>query len=331
MEETISLIFHGLKKVKELELNLPNYLANQPPHLLSSSLEEIITIFVEAKERLVTSHESSSQRVAMQNIDASLQEWVIRSGETKLLGGKAGEVSDQIMCRKDLDQGCSSTPFRNSNVNQAMEVSDSGKLPITCSSLQRPRRRQDEEDRRTVRVAAPRMGNTDIPPDDNFSWRKYGQKEILGSRFPRAYYRCTHQKLYNCPAKKQVQRLDDDPYMFLVTYRGSHSCYTSAAAVPTTSTEMIIATTTTTGITTTDQSNVVTTSTSGLSLNPLPLDRWLSVQVSVGGSSLSHRYDKETEYAAGVVDMADAMFNSGSSGGNNTMEFIFPSQHPPQS
>ncbi|AEC09871.1 WRKY DNA-binding protein 55 [Arabidopsis thaliana] len=45
----------------------------------------------------------------------------------------------------------------------------------------------------------------------------------------RAYYRCTHQKLYNCPAKKQVQRLNDDPFTFRVTYRGSHTCYNSTA------------------------------------------------------------------------------------------------------
>nr|GMD57729.1 WRKY transcription factor 55 [Ipomoea batatas] len=28
------------------------------------------------------------------------------------------------------------------------------------------------------------MGNVDIPPEDGYTWRKYGQKEILGSRFP---------------------------------------------------------------------------------------------------------------------------------------------------
>lgn len=36
-----------------------------------------------------------------------------------------------------------------------------------------------------MRVSAPRMGNLELPPEDGFTWRKYGQKEILGSRFPR--------------------------------------------------------------------------------------------------------------------------------------------------
>lgn len=45
--------------------------------------------------------------------------------------------------------------------------------------------RKDDADKRSIRVPAPQMGNTEIPPEDGFTWRKYGQKEILGSRFPR--------------------------------------------------------------------------------------------------------------------------------------------------
>ena len=36
-------------------------------------------------------------------------------------------------------------------------------------------------------VPAPQFGNTEMPPEDGFTWRKYGQKEILGSKFPRFY------------------------------------------------------------------------------------------------------------------------------------------------
>lgn len=46
-------------------------------------------------------------------------------------------------------------------------------------------KRKEEGDRRKVQVAAPQFGNTDIPPEDGFTWKKYGQKEILGSLFPR--------------------------------------------------------------------------------------------------------------------------------------------------
>ncbi|KAL5856511.1 hypothetical protein ACOSQ3_003969 [Xanthoceras sorbifolium] len=65
-----------------------------------------------------------------------------------------------------------------------------------------------------------------IPPDDGYSWRKYGQKDILGAKYPRSYYRCTYRQTKGCSATKQVQRLDDDPTMFEVTYRGVHTCLT---------------------------------------------------------------------------------------------------------
>ncbi|XP_040380569.1 probable WRKY transcription factor 53 [Oryza brachyantha] len=89
------------------------------------------------------------------------------------------------------------------------------------------RRRRESGEKVRVMVAAQRTGNTELPPDDGYTWRKYGQKDILGSRYPRSYYRCTHKNYYGCEAKKKVQRLDDDPFTYEVTYCGSHSCLTS--------------------------------------------------------------------------------------------------------
>ncbi|XP_031115928.1 probable WRKY transcription factor 30 [Ipomoea triloba] len=60
--------------------------------------------------------------------------------------------------------------------------------------------------------------------DDGYSWRKYGQKDILGARYPRGYYRCTHRHAQGCLATKQVQRSDEDPTIFDITYRGRHTC-----------------------------------------------------------------------------------------------------------
>ncbi|XP_059629096.1 probable WRKY transcription factor 30 [Cornus florida] len=62
------------------------------------------------------------------------------------------------------------------------------------------------------------------PLDDGFNWRKYGQKDILGAKYPRGYYRCTHRNVQGCLATKQVQRSDEDPTIFEITYRGRHTC-----------------------------------------------------------------------------------------------------------
>ncbi|KAG8077430.1 hypothetical protein GUJ93_ZPchr0007g4507 [Zizania palustris] len=65
--------------------------------------------------------------------------------------------------------------------------------------------------------------------DDGLSWRKYGQKDILGAKYPRSYFRCTHRHTQGCHASKQVQRADGDPLLFDIVYHGNHTCAQAAA------------------------------------------------------------------------------------------------------
>lgn len=60
--------------------------------------------------------------------------------------------------------------------------------------------------------------------DDGHAWRKYGQKLILNASHPRNYYRCTHKFDQGCQATKQVQRTEEEPPMYQITYHGNHSC-----------------------------------------------------------------------------------------------------------
>lgn len=61
----------------------------------------------------------------------------------------------------------------------------------------------------------------DGPPSDMWAWRKYGQKPIKGSPYPRGYYRCSSSK--GCCARKQVERSCTDPSMLIVTYTSDHN------------------------------------------------------------------------------------------------------------
>ncbi|KAH7422787.1 hypothetical protein KP509_12G025600 [Ceratopteris richardii] len=56
------------------------------------------------------------------------------------------------------------------------------------------------------------------PSDDGYNWRKYGQKQVKGSEFPRSYYKCTYP---NCSVKKKVERSHDGQVTEIV-YKGEH-------------------------------------------------------------------------------------------------------------
>ncbi|KAJ1384211.1 WRKY domain [Sesbania bispinosa] len=67
---------------------------------------------------------------------------------------------------------------------------------------------------------------SEAPIEDGHQWRKYGQKTILNTQYPRNYYRCTHKYDQDCKATKQVQRVQEDPPLFKTTYYGHHTCRT---------------------------------------------------------------------------------------------------------
>ncbi|CAN7058343.1 unnamed protein product [Brassica oleracea var. botrytis] len=61
--------------------------------------------------------------------------------------------------------------------------------------------------------------NVDKPADDGYNWRKYGQKQVKGSEFPRSYYKCTNP---GCPVKKKVERSLDGQVTEII-YKGQHN------------------------------------------------------------------------------------------------------------
>ncbi|XP_022635993.1 WRKY transcription factor 55 isoform X2 [Vigna radiata var. radiata] len=309
MEEVINSIRRASELVQNLQQDLPN-LANQP-ETLSLSIDQITQAFTDAKEKLllISRHTQTSESPPMllhettpqqPQMDATLiQEWLRSSHAVTMdqmfqmqLASMAGrEVEDsERTIGSEGDQG------------QGIHASSS-----------RPRRsREGNQEKKKILVPAPQFGNTEMPPEDGFTWRKYGQKEILGSKYPRSYYRCTHQKLYECQAKKMVQRLDHNANIFEVTYRGKHTCHMSSTAPSSVPPEHIL-------VDITQNTNTISSQLSpSVNLTLHPATATAATTSARGGPSTS-RYAGDYP----VLDMADAMFNSGSSSGNNSMEFLF--------
>ncbi|XP_014498138.1 probable WRKY transcription factor 33 isoform X1 [Vigna radiata var. radiata] len=55
--------------------------------------------------------------------------------------------------------------------------------------------------------------------EDGYNWRKYGQKQVKGSEYPRSYYKCTQP---NCLVKKKVERSHDGQITEII-YKGNHN------------------------------------------------------------------------------------------------------------
>ncbi|KAL0905841.1 hypothetical protein M5K25_024281 [Dendrobium thyrsiflorum] len=82
-------------------------------------------------------------------------------------------------------------------------------------TIYRSKKRRNQQKRVVCKVPADGLAA------DMWAWRKYGQKPIKGSPYPRGYYRCSSSK--GCLARKQVERSRTDPAMFVITYTGDHN------------------------------------------------------------------------------------------------------------
>ncbi|KAE8658717.1 WRKY transcription factor 22 [Hibiscus syriacus] len=86
-------------------------------------------------------------------------------------------------------------------------------------------KRRKSQAKKVVCIPAPASANSrssgEVVPSDLWAWRKYGQKPIKGSPYPRGYYRCSSSK--GCSARKQVERSRTNPNMLVITYTSEHN------------------------------------------------------------------------------------------------------------
>ncbi|XLR59758.1 hypothetical protein S83_010430 [Arachis hypogaea] len=102
-------------------------------------------------------------------------------------------------------------------------VDNTGPVVVQISAPVNKRRKSQAKKSICIPAAAAptsRQGG-EVVPSDLWAWRKYGQKPIKGSPYPRGYYRCSSTK--GCPARKQVERSRTDPNMLVITYTSEHN------------------------------------------------------------------------------------------------------------
>nr|QOV04257.1 WRKY transcription factor 22 [Nymphaea micrantha] len=105
---------------------------------------------------------------------------------------------------------------QSSSSSSPLHLNHQKPLPLSASASQgRPKRRKSQQKKVVRHVPAEGLSS------DVWAWRKYGQKPIKGSPYPRGYYRCSSSK--GCSARKQVERSKTDPEMFVVTYTSEHN------------------------------------------------------------------------------------------------------------
>ncbi|KAL6998525.1 hypothetical protein U1Q18_008654 [Sarracenia purpurea var. burkii] len=114
---------------------------------------------------------------------------------------------------------CSTTDAVSQIPADGLKFDDSGES--RKASVVKDRRRCFKKSRKASETCT-RLAPTLI--DDGHSWRKYGQKVIFNAKHPRSYYRCTHKYEQGCQATKQVQKTEDYPPMYRITYHAHHTC-----------------------------------------------------------------------------------------------------------
>ncbi|WOL16327.1 hypothetical protein Cni_G25114 [Canna indica] len=213
MDDILRHVFDACNLSRELEatIHMSVDLAADA-HYLLGSCKEIVGAFSKVTDEL-----SSIQRLSYCNSQMHLVDTGAGAGDSFHACGPLQMVSETEPPVAEFSGGSTCT----NAANTAPSV-----RKLEGPSVQKSLRKRKEG---TIVKRVLSLPNMESPPDDGYAWKKYGQKEILNSKFPRSYYHCSHKYHYGCEAKKQVQRLDDDPWTLEVSYRGTHTCQSSLA------------------------------------------------------------------------------------------------------
>lgn len=100
------------------------------------------------------------------------------------------------------------------NITSDLKVSSS-----VASNAKHSQPSDDREEGEGDQRELPSMAAAGASSEDGYNWRKYGQKQVKGSEYPRSYYKCTHP---NCQVKKKVER-SHEGHITEIIYKGNHN------------------------------------------------------------------------------------------------------------
>ncbi|MED6107708.1 hypothetical protein PIB30_016538 [Stylosanthes scabra] len=102
-------------------------------------------------------------------------------------------------------------------MSRSDEAGDESTLPknVTLGEEDTGRQPVLEKDQKETMLATGAVRTS----EDGYNWRKYGQKQVKGSEYPRSYYKCTQP---NCQVKKKVERSHDGQITEII-YKGTHN------------------------------------------------------------------------------------------------------------
>lgn len=140
----------------------------------------------------------------------------IARGSSSFMKTDCGLMSNEMIINNNV----------SSSSNTKDEFLDNCTSGTQITSLESPgNKRRKSQAKKVVCIPAPTGAHSrqsgEVVPSDLWAWRKYGQKPIKDSPYPRGYYRCSSSK--GCSARKQVERSRTDPNMLVITYTSEHN------------------------------------------------------------------------------------------------------------